>query len=290
MPTAAAHSRSTAGITSGLTASTIVSLRCTTSAFDVVAAKPFFRCFSRIGVYGSETAIEEEEGTARLDEAAHQRRRHHAASYEADAVGGGGGHVVRQCVAGRLSARFVAARRSSGIAATSERTSSTWRIGDRFTPQTQRAHSHADIAARPAANRRANRARRPMATPAGTWEVFLGGAYKPYDDPVQRALELAFRCGDASADVTIRGMVYEVTLQGAQMQQRQKTTRRARARCAASRRRRRQPPALAPAAIPAAPAVAAPAAPAPAAAGKRKRDVEVTVFSWNACHLLPGNR
>ena len=44
---------------------------------------------------------------------------------------------------------------------------------------------------------------------------------------------------------------------------------------------------MASAAIPAAPAVAAPAAPAPAAAGKRKRDVEVTVLSWNACHLLP---
>jgi len=58
---------------------------------------------------------------------------------------------------------------------------------------------------------------------AGTWEVFLGGSYKPYDDPaVQRALEAAYDLGNAKADVTVRGTVYEVTLQGAQLQQRQK--------------------------------------------------------------------
>ena len=130
-----------------------------------------------------------------------------------------------------------------------------------------------------------------MATPAATWEVFLGGAYKPYDDPVQRALELAFRCGDASADVTIRGTAYEVTLQGAQLQQRQKNdpTRTRKVRRVAPPSPPAPAPVLAPAAIPAAPAVAAPAAPAPAAAGKRKRDVGVTVLSWNACHLLPAS-
>ena len=49
---------------------------------------------------------------------------------------------------------------------------------------------------------------------AATWEVFLGGTYKPYDQAVQRALEAAYDLGNAKADVTVRGTVYEVTLQG----------------------------------------------------------------------------
>ena len=54
---------------------------------------------------------------------------------------------------------------------------------------------------------------------AGTWEVMLGGSYKPYDDPaVQQTLEAAYARGDATADVTVRGTTYEVTLQGDQLQ------------------------------------------------------------------------
>ena len=63
----------------------------------------------------------------------------------------------------------------------------------------------------------------PMSSAAGTWQVLLGGSFKDYDDEaVQKTLEAAFTRGDASADVTVRGTVYEVTLQGAQLQQRQK--------------------------------------------------------------------
>ena len=118
-----------------------------------------------------------------------------------------------------------------------------------------------------------------MATPAATWEVFLGGAYTPYDDPVQRALELAFRCGDASADVTLRGTAYEVTLQGAQLQQRQKNdptrTRQV---------RRVAPPPAAPAAAPAAApsAASAAASSSPAAGSKRKRAPTAFVFAPGA--------
>ena len=56
-----------------------------------------------------------------------------------------------------------------------------------------------------------------------TWEVMLGGSYKPYDDEaVQKTLEAAYTRGDATADVTVRGTVYEVLLQGDALQQRQK--------------------------------------------------------------------
>ena len=63
----------------------------------------------------------------------------------------------------------------------------------------------------------------PAPAAAGTWEVMLGGSYKAYDDPaVQSTLEAAYELGDATAEVTVRGTVYEVTLQGGRLQQRQK--------------------------------------------------------------------
>ena len=54
-----------------------------------------------------------------------------------------------------------------------------------------------------------------MSSAAGTWQVLLGGSFKDYEDSnVQRNLEAAYELGDATTDVTVRGTVYEVTLQG----------------------------------------------------------------------------
>ena len=67
------------------------------------------------------------------------------------------------------------------------------------------------------------RSRTPMSSAAGTWQVLLGGSFKDYEDSaVQEALEAAYTRGDAAADVNVRGTVYEVSLQGDALQQRQK--------------------------------------------------------------------
>lgn len=48
--------------------------------------------------------------------------------------------------------------------------------------------------------------------PPGVWQVKLGGAFKPYDPPVQAALEAAFMSGAWTCDVTIRGSEYTIYL------------------------------------------------------------------------------
>ena len=50
------------------------------------------------------------------------------------------------------------------------------------------------------------------ATPPAVWQVKLGGLYKPYDAPVQRALEEAFLAGKHTADISLRGKLYTVFL------------------------------------------------------------------------------
>ena len=119
-----------------------------------------------------------------------------------------------------------------------------------------------------------------------TWEVMLGGSYRPYDDEaVQKTLEAAYTRGDATADVTVRGTVYEVSLKGDALQQRQKNdptrTRQVRRVAAAA-----AAPAVAAPAAPAAPPAAAPATAAssssPAAGSKRKRAPTAFVFAPGA--------
>ena len=48
--------------------------------------------------------------------------------------------------------------------------------------------------------------------PPGVWHVKLGGSFKPYDPPVQLALEAAFLAGERTADVTVRGTEYTIQL------------------------------------------------------------------------------
>ena len=48
--------------------------------------------------------------------------------------------------------------------------------------------------------------------PPGVWHVKLGGSFKPYDPPVQLALEAAFIAGERTADVTVRGTEYTIQL------------------------------------------------------------------------------
>ena len=110
-----------------------------------------------------------------------------------------------------------------------------------------------------------------MSSAAGTWQVLLGGSFKDYDDyTVQQALEAAYDRGEASVDVTVRGTVYEVTLQGAQLQQRQKNdptrtrqVRRVPAPAAAKRSADGEPDAAPPAKVAAPPPPAAAPAPTP---------------------------
>jgi hypothetical protein len=45
-----------------------------------------------------------------------------------------------------------------------------------------------------------------------TWEVTLSGSFVPFEPEVQRALEEAFRRGEASAAVTAGGRSREITL------------------------------------------------------------------------------
>ena len=44
------------------------------------------------------------------------------------------------------------------------------------------------------------------------WKVMLGNSFKPYDRPIQDALEAAFQAGATMAKVNIRGMDYSVSL------------------------------------------------------------------------------
>ena len=122
-----------------------------------------------------------------------------------------------------------------------------------------------------------------MAERAGVWEVMLGGSYKPYDDPaVQQTLEAAYTRGATTADVTVRGTVYEVSLKGDALQQRQKNdptrTRQVRRVAAAAA----APSVAAPAAAPAAPPVATASSSSPAAGSKRKRAPTAFVFAPGA--------
>jgi len=110
-----------------------------------------------------------------------------------------------------------------------------------------------------------------MSSAAGTWQVLLGGSFKDFEDSnVQRALEAAYNRGEASVDVTVRGTVYEVTLQGAQLQQRQKNdptrtrqVRRVPPPSAAKRSADGEPDAAPPAKMAAPPPAAAAPAPTP---------------------------
>ena len=48
--------------------------------------------------------------------------------------------------------------------------------------------------------------------PAGEWQVMLSGKYVSYEPSVQHTLEAAFASGAATADVTIRGSSYTISL------------------------------------------------------------------------------
>ena len=129
-----------------------------------------------------------------------------------------------------------------------------------------------------------------MSSAAGTWQVLLGGSFKDYEATVQQALEAAYTRGDAATDVTVRGTVYEVTLQGDALQQRQKNdptrtrqVRRVPPPAAAKRSADGEPDAAPPAKV-AAPAPAAPnAAPTPPAAAPAPTPPRATSLRGVAC-------
>ena len=50
----------------------------------------------------------------------------------------------------------------------------------------------------------------PLAASPATWEVWLGGAWKPYDTPISDAIEAARTAGKSQAEVTVRGGAYVI--------------------------------------------------------------------------------
>ena len=59
------------------------------------------------------------------------------------------------------------------------------------------------------------------AAAAASWQVFLGGSFRPYEEPVQATIEAAWQSADAAVEVTIRGQAY--VLDFAESRQRQKS-------------------------------------------------------------------
>ena len=53
----------------------------------------------------------------------------------------------------------------------------------------------------------------PAAAPA-SWEVLLGGSYKPYDAAVAAKIEAAWAEDDPEVEVRLRGAPYVITLRG----------------------------------------------------------------------------
>ena len=59
----------------------------------------------------------------------------------------------------------------------------------------------------------------PAPSPPGEWQVMLGGTFVPYESSVQLTLETAYRSGQPTAEVLLRGTLYTIELRGAKPMQ-----------------------------------------------------------------------